>query len=187
MENKPSVSMPSIGIFERGEQKAVIFKSTETNEEETYSYNQLYQRIQIFAKILIQQKVQRNDRVIIYMPMIPEAIFVMLACVRIGAIHSVVFGGFSANALAIRIKDANPSLIVTCDAGLRNGRVINYKEIFDQAQLQIDKERVRTLVVDRKLAPLTVVESDFVIERSTVPQDLYDNTVACIEMKSNRA
>ena len=85
------------------------------------------------------------------MPMIPEAIFVMLACVRIGAIHSVVFGGFSANALAIRIKDANPTLIVTCDAGLRNGRVINY-EISDQAQLQIDKERVRTLVVDRKLA-----------------------------------
>ena len=63
------------------------------------------------------------------MPMIPEAIYVMLACVRIGAIHSVVFGGFSANALALRIKDANPTLIVTCDAGLRNGRVINYKEI----------------------------------------------------------
>ena len=64
----------------------------------------------------------------------------MLACVRIGAIHSVVFGGFSANALAIRIKDANPTLIVTCDAGLRNGRVINYKEISDQAQLQIDRK-----------------------------------------------
>ena len=88
------------------------------------------------------------------MPMIPEAIYVMLACVRIGAIHSVVFGGFSANALAIRIKDANPTLIVTCDAGLRNGRVINYKEISDQAQLQIDKERVRTLVVDRKLTSI---------------------------------
>ena len=83
----------------------------------------------------------------------------------------------------IRIKDANPKLIVTCDAGLRNGRVINYKEISDQAQLQIDKERVRTLVVDRKLAPFDSGKY-FVIERNTVPQDLYDNTVACIEMKS---
>ena len=82
-------------LAERGEQKAVIFKSSETNEEETYSYNQLYERIQIFAKILIQQKVHRGDRVIIYMPMIPEAIYAMLACVRIGAIHSVVFGGLS--------------------------------------------------------------------------------------------
>ena len=116
--------------------------------------------------------------------MIPEAIYVMLACVRIGAIHSVVFGGFSANALAIRIKDANPTLIVTCDAGLRNGRVINYKEISDQAQLQIDKERVRTLVVDRKLTPFDSMESDIVIERNTVPQDLDDNTIACVEMKS---
>ena len=118
------------------------------------------------------------------MPMIPEAIYVMLACVRIGAIHSVVFGGFSANALAIRIKDANPTLIVTCDAGLRNGRVINYKEISDQAQLQIDKERVQTLVVDRKLTSFDSMESDIVIERNTVPQDLDDNTIACVEMKS---
>jgi len=171
-------------LAERGEQKAVIFKSSETNEEETYSYNQLYERIQIFAKILIQQKVHRGDRVIIYMPMIPEAIYVMLACVRIGAIHSVVFGGFSANALAIRIKDANPTLIVTCDAGLRNGRVINYKEISDQAQLQIDTERVRTLIVDRRLAPFDRVESDIAIERNKVPQDLDDNTIACVEMKS---
>ncbi len=171
-------------LAERGKQKAIIFKSSETNEEETYSYNQLYHRIQIFAKILIRQKVQRGDRVIIYMPMIPEAIYVMLACVRIGAIHSVVFGGFSANALAIRIKDANPTLIVTCDAGLRNGRVINYKEISDQAQLQIDAERVRTLIVDRKLASFDNVESDITIERNKVPQDLDDNTIACVEMNS---
>ena len=94
------------------------------------------------------------------------------------------FCGFSANALAIRIKDANPTLIVTCDAGLRNGRVINYKEISDQAQLQIDAERVRTLIVDRKLASFDSVESDIAIERNKVPQDLDGNTIECVEMKS---
>ena len=75
-------------------------------------------------------------------------------------------------------------MIVTCDAGLRNGRVINYKEISDQAQLQIDKERVRTLVVDRKLTPFDSMESDIVIERNTVPEDLNANAIACVEMKS---
>ena len=88
------------------------------------------------------------------MPMIPEAIYVMLACVRIGAIHSVVFGGFSANALALRIKDANPTLIVTCDAGLRNGRVINYKEISDQHNYKLTQKEW-DIVVDRKLTHST--------------------------------
>ena len=118
------------------------------------------------------------------MPMIPESNLCNAGVRKNWSNTFCRFGGFSANALAIRIKDANPTLIVTCDAGLRNGRVINYKEISDQAQLQIDKKRVRTLVVDRKLTPFDSMESDIVIERNTVPEDLNANAIACVEMKS---
>ena len=114
-------------LAERGDQNALIFISTETNEEKVYSFKQLHTEVNRFAAILQSLGVGKGDRVLIYMPMIPEAIFAMLATVRIGAIHSVVFGGFASHNLATRIDDAQPKVMVTADAGMRGGKPIPYK------------------------------------------------------------
>src|SRR2546425_2237428 len=106
----------------RGSQKALIYISTETGENRTYTYAELHAEVNRFAAVLKGEGVGRGDRVLIYMPMIPEAAFAMLACVRIGAIHSVVFGGFAAASLATRIDDAKPKVMITSDCGMRGGK-----------------------------------------------------------------
>ncbi|MFN7887293.1 MAG: AMP-binding protein, partial [Betaproteobacteria bacterium] len=116
-------------LAERGEQPALIFVSTEVEQEKTYSFNQLYREVNRMAGILQGLGVGRGDRVLIYMPMIAEAAFAMLACARIGAIHSVVFGGFASVSLATRIDDAQPKAIVSADAGSRAGKVVPYKHL----------------------------------------------------------
>ena len=103
----------------RKDQAALIYVSTETGEEKTYTFAQLYREVNRMAGILKSLGVGRGDRVLIYMPMVPEATFAMLACARIGAIHSVVFGGFASVSLATRIDDARPQVIVSADAGSR--------------------------------------------------------------------
>jgi propionyl-CoA synthetase len=115
----------------RGDQTALIYISTETGLRAQYTYAQLHDEVNCVASMLRAHGVGRGDRVLIYMPMIAEAVFAMLACARIGAIHSVVFGGFAAASLATRIDDARPVLIVTADAGMRNGKVIAYKPLVD--------------------------------------------------------
>jgi len=120
-------------LAERGEQNALIYISTETGEQRSYTYRELHREVNAFAGALRSLGVGRGDRVIVYMPMVPEAIFVMLACVRLGAIHSVVFGGFSAPNLATRIDDAKPKVLVAADAGMRGGEVIPHKPIVDEA------------------------------------------------------
>jgi propionyl-CoA synthetase len=120
-------------LEERGDQKALIYISTETDEQREYSYRDLHAEVNTFAAILRELGVTRGDRVIIYMPMMVEAIFAMLACVRLGAIHSVVFGGFAADNLATRIDDAKPKVMITADAGVRGGNVIRYKPLVDEA------------------------------------------------------
>jgi propionyl-CoA synthetase len=120
-------------LAERGEQNALIYISTETGEQSSYTYRELHREVNAFAGALRSLGVGRGDRVIVYMPMVPEAIFVMLACVRLGAIHSVVFGGFSAPNLATRIDDAKPKVLVAADAGMRGGEVIPHKPIVDEA------------------------------------------------------
>ncbi len=120
-------------LAERGEQNALIYISTETGERRSYTYRELHREVNAFAGALRSLGVGRGDRVIVYMPMVPEAIFVMLACVRLGAIHSVVFGGFSAPNLATRIDDAKPKVLVAADAGMRGGEVIPHKPIVDEA------------------------------------------------------
>jgi propionyl-CoA synthetase len=117
----------------RGDQKALVYLSTETGQERTYTYRQLHTEVNRFAAVLRELGAVKGDRVLIYMPMIAEAIFAMLACARIGAIHSVVFGGFAAASLATRIDDARPKLMVTADAGMRGGKVIPYKHLVDEA------------------------------------------------------
>ena len=117
----------------RGDQKALIYISTETGQERAYTYRELHAEVNCFAAVLQGLGAAKGDRVLIYMPMIAEAIFAMLACARIGAIHSVVFGGFASASLATRIDDARPKLMVTADAGMRGGKAIPYKHLVDEA------------------------------------------------------
>ena len=120
-------------LGERRDQKAMIHISTETETEESYTYGELYDEVNAFAATLRELGVGRGDRVVIYMPMMIEAVFAMLACTRLGAIHSMVFGGFAAASLAKRIDDAKPKVMVTTDAGMRGGKVTRYEPLVNEA------------------------------------------------------
>ena len=120
-------------LADRADQRALIYISTETDETKIYTYAELHREVNRFAAVLQSLGIQKGDRVIIYMPMIPEALFAMLACVRLGAIHSVVFGGFAAYNLAVRIDDAKPKLMITSDAGMRGGKAVPYKHLVDES------------------------------------------------------
>ncbi len=140
----------------RGDQPALIYVSTETNQESVYSFRDLHAEVQRMAAVLLGLGVKKGDRVLIYMPMIAEAAFAMLACARIGAIHSVVFGGFASVSLAARIEDAAPTLIVSADAGSRGGKVVPYKPLLDEAIRLSSHKPEAVLLVDRGLAPMTI-------------------------------
>ena len=144
-------------LKDRADQAALIFVSTETNEETVYSFSQLHAEVQRMAAVLKELGVQKGDRVLIYMPMIAEAAFAMLACTRIGAIHSVVFGGFASGSLASRIEDASPKLIISADAGSRGGKVVPYKPLLDEAVRLSAHKPDAVLLVDRGLSPMTLV------------------------------
>ena len=144
-------------LAERGDQAALICVSTETNTEHIYSYRELHAEVQRMAAILQSLSVQQGDRVLIYMPMVAQAVFAMLACVRIGAIHSVVFGGFASGSLASRIDDAQPTVIVSADAGSRSGKVLPYKPLLDEAIRLAAHPPHKVLLVDRGLSPMELV------------------------------
>ena len=133
----------------RGDQPALVYISTETDSEKTYSYRELHAAVNVMAAVIAAQGVGRGDRVLLYMPMIPEAVFAMLACARLGAVHSVVFGGFAAASCATRIDDAKPKLLITADAGLRAGRAIHYKPLVDEALRLAQHPPQKVLVVNR--------------------------------------
>ena len=139
---------------QRAEQPALIHVSTETDSETVFSYRELHREVQRMAAALRTLGVQRGDRVIIYMPMVPEACFAMLACARLGAIHSVVFGGFASHALASRIDDARPVVVVSADAGMRGGKVVPYKGLLDEAIGLSQHPPAQVLMVNRGLADL---------------------------------
>ena len=117
----------------RGGQKALVWISTEVDQQKSYTYRELAAEVERAAAMMQSLGVKRGDRVIIYMPMVPEALFAMLACTRVGAIHSVVFGGFAAASLAARIDDAKPRLMITADGGSRMGKVLLYKSLVDES------------------------------------------------------
>jgi propionyl-CoA synthetase len=117
----------------RGDQKALIWISTELDKTESFTFRQLYDEVNRAAAMMQALGLKRGDRVIIYMPNMPEAVFAVLACARLGAVHSVVFGGFAAASLAARIDDARPALMVTADGGSRMGKVIPYKPLVDES------------------------------------------------------
>ncbi|WKB53711.1 propionate--CoA ligase [Eleftheria terrae] len=138
----------------RAAQPALIHVSSETGEERSYSFAELHAEVQRMAAVLQSLGVRLGDRVLIYMPMIPEAVFAMLACVRLGAIHSVVFGGFASVSLASRIDDARPRLVVSADAGSRAGKVVAYKPLLDEAIRLAEHPPATVLLVDRGLAAM---------------------------------
>ena len=117
----------------RAEQPALIYDSPVTDTVRKYTYRELRDEVAQLAGVLVGMGVEKGDRVIIYMPMVPEAAMAMLACARIGAIHSVVFGGFAANELATRIDDAKPKVIVSASCGIEPTRLVPYKPLLDQA------------------------------------------------------
>ena len=144
-------------LKDRADQPALIHVSTETERETVYTYRELHAEVQRMAATLRSLGVAKGDRVLIYMPMIAEAAFAMLACARIGAIHSVVFGGFASGSLATRIEDAEPKVIVSADAGSRSGKVVPYKPLLDEAVRLSSHKPAAVLLVDRGLTPMDLV------------------------------
>ncbi len=144
-------------LKDRADQAALIFVSTETHQERVYSFRELHAEVQRMAAVLIELGVKKSDRVLIYMPMIAEAAFAMLACARMGAIHSVVFGGFASGSLASRIEDASPKVIISADAGSRGGKVVAYKPLLDEAIRLSSHKPDSVLLVDRGLATMNWV------------------------------
>jgi propionyl-CoA synthetase len=136
------------------DRNALIWVSTEVDKEIVYTFRQLQSEVERMAAILLSLGVKQGDRVLIYMPMIPEAAFAMLACTRIGALHSVVFGGFASVSLATRIDDAQPAVIVSADAGSRSGKVVPYKGLLDDAIRLAEHKPPKVLMVSRGLADM---------------------------------
>ena len=165
-------------LKDRADQAALIFVSTETDEEKVYSFRELHAEVQRMAATLKELGVQKGDRVLIYMPMIAEAAFAMLACTRIGVIHSVVFGGFASGSLASRIEDASPRLVISADAGSRGGKAVPYKPLLDEAIRLSTHKPDAVLLVDRGLSAMSLVA-----DRDHLWADLrkkhMDTVVAC--------
>jgi propionyl-CoA synthetase len=169
----------------RADQTALIYISTETDQSAHYTYRQLYDEVNAFASMLKANGVARGDRVLIYMPMIAEALFAMLACARIGAIHSVVFGGFASASLATRIDDAKPALMITSDAGMRSGKVIPYKPLVDEA-LRIARHPPRTVIlVNRKLDPQMTMRAGRDLDYATLRAEHQGAQVPCEWLESS--
>ncbi len=144
----------------RGDQPALLFSSAMTDRQESFSYAQLRDAVARFAGVLADCNVTAGDRVIIYMPMVPEAAIAMLACARLGAVHSVVFGGFAANELATRIDDAKPKVIVSASCGLEPGRVVEYKPLIDAAIDQATHKPDHCVILQRPEAVADMGQGD---------------------------
>ena len=142
----------------RGDQPALIYDSPVTDAKRTYTYIELRDEVARFAGVLAGLGVGKGDRVIVYMPMVPEAIVAMLACARLGAVHSVVFGGFAANELAVRIDDATPVAIVSASCGIEPGRVVEYKPLLDGAIDLATHKPDACVILQRDTAPCDLVE-----------------------------
>jgi propionyl-CoA synthetase len=142
----------------RADQLALVYDSPVTDTIKKFSYRELLDQVARFAGVLAGQGVEKGDRVIIYMPMVPEAVIAMLACARIGAIHSVVFGGFAANELATRIDDAKPKLIVSASCGIEVGRIIAYKPLLDAAIGIAVSKPEKCIVLQRSQEEASMIE-----------------------------
>jgi propionyl-CoA synthetase len=169
----------------RGGQKALIYISTETGQEATYTFRELHAEVNRFAAALKAQGVGRGDRVLIYMPMIAEATFAMLACARIGAIHSVVFGGFAAASLATRIDDARPKVMVTSDAGMRGGKPVPYKHLVDESIRLAQFPPHKVIIVNRGLDTAMNVVAGRDLDYAALRAQHMDDQVPCEWLESS--
>ncbi len=172
-------------LADRADQPALIYISTETGEERVYTYRELHTEVMRMAAVLQSLGVEKGDRVLIYMPMIPEAIFAMLATVRLGAIHSVVFGGFAPPSLATRIDDAQPKVMVTADAGMRGGKTIHYKPLVDEALRISDTPPSHVVLVNRGLDPAIVNAPVRDLDYATLRARHMDAQVPCAWVESS--
>jgi len=165
----------------RGEKVAIIYDSPITNSQKKITYSQLKDQVSIFAGALVNQGIKKGDRVIIYMPMIPEAAIAMLGCARIGAVHSVVFGGFAANELASRIDDSKAKIILSASCGYEPGRTIEYKPLLKKA-IELAKHKIEKCIIYRR--------KDFKVDLDKNEIDWNDaikdaKPVECVEMNAN--
>ncbi|MBD1434083.1 acetate--CoA ligase [Sphingobacterium sp. DN00404] len=145
-------------IYQLGDKPAIIWEPNDPNEaHRVLTYKQLLEKVEVFANVLKNNNVVKGDRVCIYLPMVPELVIAVLACARIGAIHSVVFGGFSARSIADRINDAACKLVVTSDGGFRAGKVLELKSIVDDALMQCDSVE-RVIVLTRTRTPISMIK-----------------------------
>jgi len=165
----------------KGEKVAIIYDSPITNSQKKITYAQLKDQVSIFAGALVNQGIKKGDRVIIYMPMIPEAAVAMLGCARIGAVHSVVFGGFAANELASRIDDSKAKIILSASCGYEPGRTIEYKPLLKKA-IELAKHKVEKCIIYQR--------KDFKVDLDKNEIDWNDaikdaKPVECIEMNAN--
>ncbi|MGV8000930.1 propionate--CoA ligase [Photorhabdus temperata subsp. temperata] len=164
--------------------KALIAISTETNSEKVFTFRELHQEVNRTAAMMLSLGVKKGDRVLVYMPMIAEALFVLLACARIGAVHSVVFGGFAAQSLATRLDNAEPVLIVSADAGSRGGKVIPYKLLLDEAIELANHKPCHVLIVNRRMADMVwLPERD--VDFATLRQEYLYADVPVTWLESN--
>jgi propionyl-CoA synthetase len=168
----------------QSDKAALIAISTETNSEKTYSFAELHVEVQRMAAMMLDLGVKKGDRVLIYMPMIAEAAFAMLACARIGAVHSVVFGGFASKSLATRIDDAKPVLVVSADAGMRGGKAVPYKPLLDEAIELAEHKPAKVLLVNRGLDAMNLVEGRDV-DYATLRERHLDAQVPVTWLESN--
>ncbi|MEK0419260.1 MAG: propionyl-CoA synthetase [Pseudomonadota bacterium] len=165
------------------QRNALIFVSTEVNQERVYSFAELQSEVERMAACLRALGVKQGDRVLIYMPMIPEAVFAMLACTRMGALHSVVFGGFASVSLASRIDDAQPTVVVSADAGSRSGKVVPYKGLLDEALRLATHKPAHVLMVNRGLSEMPMVPNRDV-DYATLRQQHLNDRVPCTWVES---
>jgi len=168
----------------RAQQNALVYVSTETGIERRYTYAELHAEVNRMAAVMRSLGVKQGERVLIYLPMIPEALFAMLGCARLGAIHSVVFGGFAAPSLAARIDDATPVLIVTADAGARAGKVIDYTPLVDEALARATHKVPKVLLIDRQLAPQRL-QAPYLVSYEPLREQFFDAHVPCVWLESN--
>ncbi|WP_066097590.1 propionate--CoA ligase [Xanthomonas massiliensis] len=172
-------------LAERADQLALVAVSTETDVTREITYRELYREVNAFAAVLVRLGVGRGDRVVVYMPNMAEAVFAMLACARIGAIHSVVFGGFAAHNLAVRIDDARPKLLIAADAGMRGGKVIPYKPMVDAACAQAQFAPPHVLIVSRGLDPAQPRVEGRDVEYAALRAEVGDAEVPVAWLESN--
>ncbi len=174
-------------LKDRAEQNALIFVSTETDTEKTYSFRELHAEVNRCAAAMQSLGVGKGDRVLIYMPMIAEACFAILACARIGAIHSVVFGGFASHSLASRIDDAKPRLIISADAGSRAGKVVPYKPLLDEAIRLSKFPPEKVILVNRGLDPGMARVAGRDLDWADLRARHMSAQVPCVWLESNEA